>query len=186
MKKIFFLAALFGIFAISAFAQAKAPNFAGMWTLDKTKSKLDERARIDAMTVTVEQTEKELKVTTETKRTPPPADSAGGPGGAGGGRGMGRGFGGGDGTVVYSLDGKETTTQRDTPMGAVPVKHTAMLDQGRVRLSSSSNISTPNGEITITTKETWSLSSDGATLTIERESTSPRGTNTSTMVFTKK
>jgi hypothetical protein len=182
MKKVYFLAAVFCLFAGSAFAQGKVStrDFSGVWTLDVAKSKLDVRARIESMTLTVAQTEKELKVTTETKRTPPPADAPQG------GRGMGRGFGGGDGTTVYALDGKETTTQRDTPMGAVPVKHTAMLDQGRVRISSSSNFSGPAGEVTMTTKETWSLSDDGKTLTVERESTSPRGTNSSTMVFTKK
>ena len=41
------------------------------------------------------------------------------------------------------------------------------------------------GEISVTTKETWELSADGKTLTVNREQTTPRGTNTSTMVFTK-
>ena len=136
------------------------------------------------MTMTVAQIGKDLKVTTETKRQAPPADAAGAPGG-GGGRG-GRGGFGGDGTNTYTLDGKETTTQRETQMGSVPVKHTAMLDAGRVRISSSSTFSGQNGEITITSKETWTMSDDGKTLTVERESTSPRGTMASTMVFVKK
>ena len=184
MKKLYFVAAVFCLCAVSAFAQEKATpdkDFSGVWNLDVSKSKLDERSRIESMTMTVAQTGKELKVTTETKRKAPPADAAGG----GGGRG-GRGFGGGDGTTTYTLDGKETTTQRETQMGSIPVKHTAMLDQGRVRISSSSNFSGQSGEITITTKETWTMSDDGKTLTVERESTSPRGTNSSTMVFAKK
>ena len=189
MKKLFFLAGVVALFSASAFAQGAGKvttkDFTGTWVLDVSKSKLDERARIESMTMTVAQTDKELKVTTETKRQAPPADAAGGSGG-GGGRGGGRGFGGGDGTTVYSLDGKETTTQRETPMGSIPVKHTAMLDQGRVRVSSSSTFTGQNGEVTMTTKEAWSMSDDGKTLTVERESTSPRGTSTWTMVFVKK
>ncbi|HKP67993.1 MAG TPA: hypothetical protein VJV05_01840 [Pyrinomonadaceae bacterium] len=186
MKKLYFLAAAVLLLSVSAFAQDKpTKDYSGVWTLDVSKSKLDERARIESMTMTVAQIGKDLKVTTETKRMAPPADAAGGPGG-GGGRGGGRGFGGGDGTNTYSLDGKETTTTRETQMGSIPVKHTAMLDQGRVRISSSSSFSGPNGEVTMTTKEVWSMSDDGKTLTVERESTSPRGTSASTMVFTKK
>jgi hypothetical protein len=184
MKKIFFLAAIVCLSAMAAFSQEKAPDYSGVWTLDSSKSKLDERARIESMTMTVSQIGKDLKVTTETKRPAPPASDGGGAP-AGGGRGMGRGF-APDGTNTYTLDGKETTTQRETPMGSIPVKHTAMLDSGRVRISSSSTFTGQNGEVTVTSKETWSLSADGKTLTIERESTSPRGTNASTMVFTKK
>ena len=187
MKKLYFLAIAVLLLSVSAFAQDKAAtkDYSGVWTLDVSKSKLDERSRIESMTMTVAQTGKDLKVTTETKRQAPPADAAGGQGG-GGSRGGGRGFGGGDGTNTYSLDGKETTTTRETQMGSIPVKHTAMLDQGRVRISSSSTFSGPNGEMTVTTKEAWSMSDDGKTLTVERESTSPRGTSASTMVFAKK
>lgn len=184
MKKIFFFAAVITAFGVSAFAQGKATDFSGTWTLDVSKSQLGERARIEAMTLTVSQTDKELKVATETKRPGPPADaSAAGPGG---GRGMGRGFGGGDGTVVYSLDGKETTVEIDGPNGKMPVKYKATIDAGRANLSSSRSFSGPMGDVTITTKDTWSLSADGKTLTVVREQTTPRGTNSSTMVFAKK
>lgn len=183
MKKQFFLAAVVCLSAIAAFGQARTADHSGTWVLDVSRSKLDERARIESMTMTVSQTDKELKVTTETKRQAPPAD--GPQGGRGGGMG-GRGFGGGDGTNTYSLDGKETVIQRETRMGTVPVKQSALLDAGRVRISSSSTFNGPMGEVTMTTKETWSLSADGKTLTVEREMTNPRGTSTSTMVFVKK
>jgi hypothetical protein len=42
------------------------------------------------------------------------------------------------------------------------------------------------GEITSTTKEVWTLSPDGKTLTVARENTTPRGTNSSTLIFIKK
>ncbi|MEO8573200.1 MAG: hypothetical protein ABI481_04465 [Pyrinomonadaceae bacterium] len=183
MKKIFFLAAMFAAFAIAGYAQAKPTDFSGMWKLDTAKSKLDERMRVESMTLTVVQTDKELKVTTETKRLAPPADApAGGPGG---GRGMGRGFGGGDGTVAYTLDGKETVVEIDGPNGKMPIKYRASLDGGKMNLSSVRSFSGPMGDVTIMSKDVWTLSEDGKTLTSARENVSPRGTNTSTMIFVK-
>ena len=189
MKRIFVFAALTAALSISALAQAKTTDFSGTWVLDIPKSKLDVRARIESMSMTVTQTDKELKVATETKRTPPPADApAGAPGsGSGGGGGMGRGGGGGgDSTVSYSLDGKETTVEIEGPNGKTPVKYKATIEGGKANLSQSRTFTTQMGEITATTKEAWTLSADGKTLTVERESTSPRGTSSSTLVFAKK
>ena len=186
MKKTFVLAifSLF-VFAFAASAQDKTVDYSGTWTLDVSKSKLDERARIESMTLTVAQTAKDISVATTAKRTPPPAGATGG---QGGGRGMGRGggFGGGDTTSVYTLDAKETTVEQDSPMGKVPVKLTAKIDGGKLSLSSSRTFSTPNGEVSTSNKETWSLSADGKTLTVDQERTTPRGANSSTMVFNKK
>jgi len=187
MKKTFFLAAFVCLMAISAFAQDKKADFSGSWTLDASKSKLDERARIESMTMTVAQTDKDIKVETATKRLPPPDGGGGNGQGGGTGRGGGMGFGGGDGTTSYTLDGKETSTEVEGRMGKVPVKLKAELEKdGKLKLSRVSTFSGQMGEITITTKETWSLSDDGKTLTVKRDMESPRGTNSSEMVFTKK
>ena len=51
---------------------------------------------------------------------------------------------------------------------------------------SSRTFSTPNGEVSTSNKETWSLSADGKTLTVDQERITPRGANSSTMVFNKK
>lgn len=190
MKRVLFLTAFVCLLAVSAFAQKKS-DFSGSWTLDVSKSKLDERARVESMTMTVAQTDKDIKVETATKRMPPPEGAGGQGNGTGGGmgRGMGRGgFGGGDGTTVYTLDGKETTTEVDAgQMGKVPVKLKANLESdGKLKLSNSRTITTQMGEISITTKETWALSEDGKTLTVKRDMETPRGTNSSEMVFTKK
>ena len=188
MKKLFFLAAVVCLSTVAAFSQAKPSDFSGTWALDVSKSKLDARARIESMTMTVTQTDKELKVATETKRTPPPADApAGAPGaGSGGGGGMGRGGGSGDSTSTYSLDGKETTVEIDGPNGKMPVKYKATIDGAKASLSQSRTFSGGMGEVTVTTKESWTLSADGKSLTVERENTSPRGTTNSTLVFAKK
>jgi len=192
MKKVLLLSAFVCLLAFSAFAQdKKATDFSGSWTLDTSKSKLDARARIESMTLNVTQTDKEIKIESAAKRLPPPegANQGGGNGQGGGmGRGMGRGmFGGGDGTSTYTLDGKETTTEIEGRMGKVPVKLKAEIESdGKLKLSRSSTFNTPDGERTATTKETWTLSSDGKTLTVKRDSESPFGTNSSEMVFTKK
>ena len=186
MKKTIFLAAFVCLLAISAFAQDKKADFSGSWTLDVSKSKLDERARIESMTMTVTQTDKDIKVETATKRLPPPEGMSNGQGGGGGGMRRGGGM-GGDGTTVYTLDGKETSIEVESQMGKMPVKLKADLEKdGKLKLSSSRTFNTPNGEMTATTKEAWMLSEDGKTLTVKRDSESPRGTNSSEMVFTKK
>jgi hypothetical protein len=186
MKKVLFLTALVCLTAMSAFAQdKKAADFSGVWTLDAGKSKLDERARIESMTMTVTQTEKDIKIETATKRLPPPE---GANQGGGTGRGMGRGgFGGGDGTFVYTLDGKETSVETEGPMGKIPVKLKAESSGGgQLKLSSVRTFNTQTGEVSMTTRETWALSDDGKTLTVKRETETPRGANSMEMVFTKK
>ncbi|MEO8574070.1 MAG: hypothetical protein ABI481_08870 [Pyrinomonadaceae bacterium] len=187
MKKIFFLAAMFAAFTIAGFAQAKPTDFSGTWVLDIPKSQLGERMRIEALTMTVAQTDKELKVTSETKRLVPPADAAAqpGPNGPGGGRGAGRNI-GGDGTVSYSLEGKETIVEIDGPNGKMPIKYKAALEGGKANLSTSRSFSGPMGDVTATTKDTWTLSPDSKTLTVVRLQSSPRGDSTSTLVFAKK
>lgn len=196
MKKVLFLAFAFGLLAVGAMAQSKTP-YAGTWNLDAAKSTLDGRMRADTITLTVTQTAKDITVKTETKRPAPPADAPAGPppgGGMPGGGGMGRGMGGGgrfasfgDGTATYTLDGKEAKIEIDGgPMGKVPVTYKGTKEaDGSLKLSSAQTMMGPNGEMTISRKETWTLSADGKILTVAREQTSPRGTNTSTLVFVK-
>ena len=180
MKKLLFLTAAVCMLAVAAIAQdKKGADFSGTWTLDVAKSKLDERMRIEAMTLKVAQTPTELTVTTETKRPAPPADAPVRQGG--GGRG---GF-GGDGTFVYSLEGKETKLEMDGPNGKIPQTLKAKSEGSKMNLSRSMTFSTPGGDMTSTTKETWELGPDGKTLTVNRETSSPRGTSAATFVFTK-
>lgn len=201
MKKTIFLAAAFALFALSAVAQDKAANFSGTWTLDVSKSKLSDRMPIESHTLTVTQTDKDIKIETATRRPPPPTDapqgdrpSAGnGTGGGhmgqmGGGQGRG-GFGGpmsGDGTTTYSLDGKETKMDFSSPMGTMPLTLKAKFDGGKLKLSREMTISGPMGDRTMTSKETWELSADGNTLTVNVERSTPRGNEMATKVFTKK
>lgn len=178
MTKIFVLIAIMAAACISAFSQNKVVDYSGVWTLDVAASKLGERQNIESMTMTVTQTEKELKIETETKRAAAAGVSmGGGRGGMGRGRGMGRG----DGTTTYSLDGKETSVDMESPAGPIPVKYQAKNEGAVLKLSQTRTINTT----TLATKEDWSLSQDGKALTVKREMTTPRGTSSSTMVFKK-
>jgi hypothetical protein len=180
MKKLFFATAVVCLFALAAFAQ-KAPNFSGTWTLDLSKSKLGNApSTIESQTLTVTQTDKDIKVDQVTKRSAPPAGGGGGGGMGGGGR-MGGGM-GGDGSNTYMLDGKEVKSEIQGQMGSIPVSTTAKLDGGKLVITRT--ITTPMGART--TSDSWELSSDGKTLTVTSQRPNrDGGTDTSTKVFTK-
>ncbi len=58
MKKIFFLTVMLAAFSIAGMGQAKRTDFSGTWVLDIPKSQMNERTRIEALTMTVAQTDK--------------------------------------------------------------------------------------------------------------------------------
>ena len=89
----------------------------------------------------------------------------------------------GDGTTTYNLDGKETTTEG--MMGGQATLKAKVEKDGKLKLSRSQNLETPNGSVTIGSKETWELSADGKTLNVKRDIESPRGAISMEMVFTK-
>lgn len=189
MKKLSLALVAISMMAAAALAQGKA-NYSGTWNLDKEKSTLSGPMRVDSITLTVAQTAKDIKVDTESKRMvpaniTPPAGAPGG--GQGRGMGMGRGFGSfSDGSVTYSLEGKETKVEVDGPNGKMPVIYKGSLEaNGSLKLSSSRTFNGPMGEIKMSTRETWTLSADGKTLTVDRENTTPRGVQNSKLVFVK-
>lgn len=186
MKKLTVLAAVFCLFSLSVFAQTKT-NFAGSWELDVKKSKLPEMSRLEAMTMTVAQTDKELKVESAAKRAPRPEGEAGGDGNRRGNWGGG-GFGGDTPQIYnYSLDGRETTTEGIPGIPAASATLKANLEKdGKLKLSSTRKFNSQMGEMTVTTKETWELLDGGKTLKVVREMESRRGPQTSEMYFTKK
>jgi TonB family protein len=136
--------------------------------------------RVESMTMKVAQTEKEIKVTTTTKRAMP---TDGGAMNRGGGM-MG---GSGEQTLTYSLEGKETKAEVGGGMMAGTATLKASLESdGKLKLSSTREINGQMGAMTIKTKETWELADEGKTLKVSRETESPRGTNSSELIFTKK
>ena len=111
MRKLLYAFGLTSALVFALAAHAAAPNFAGTWTLDKSKSQgLSQRVQnAESVSWVITQTEKEITV--EEKITggggpggpggPPP----GGAPGAGGGKGGGRGMMGPQGPRTFNRDG---------------------------------------------------------------------------------
>lgn len=186
-KMILMAVACLLLSAMAVFAQTKT-DFSGEWTLDVSKSKVN---NIESGTMTVTQTDKDITFKTDIKRAPRPEGAAGGAGGNGGGGGGNRGggggmMGGGNQPIVYTLDGKETTTQIGSGDRTGTAKMQSAWDGGKLKLTSVRTFNTPNGEMTVTTKETWELVDGGKALKVSRETESARGNQSSEFYYTKK
>ena len=197
MRKLLFALGLTSALVFALAAHAAAPNFAGTWTLDKSKSQgLNQRLQnAESVTWNVTQTEKEITIDEKVAGGggpggPPPggAPAAGAPpagaapgGGQGGGRGMGGMMGG---PRTFNLDGSETTG--DTGRGKFARKATLSSDGKTLELVSKVTFQTQDGnEVTTTSTDKLTLSADGKSLTVVRHSESPRGPQDSTLVFNK-
>lgn len=178
MKKNFVLAAAIAVLAMAFTVSAqKGADFSGKWNLDIAKSDLGQQAAmIKSQTLTITHAGTSFKVATATERNPPPDGAPAGGGGRPGG-GMGGGGGMGPGEQSYTLDGKEVSTERQTPNGTMTSKTKAELSGSKVVITTV--VPTPNGDMKTTT--TYELGSDGKTLTVSRESA--RGASKS--VYTK-
>jgi len=193
MRKLIYAFGLTSALVFALAAHAAAPNFAGTWTLDKSKSQgLSQRwQNADSVTVNITQTDKEITVEEKVTGgggpggpggTPPagaPAGGApqgGGPGIGGPGRGMG-------GPRTYNLDGSETSGE----MGPAKfVRKAALSSDGKtLELTSKTTFTRDGNETTLNSSDKLSLSADGKTLTIVRHAETPRGVQDSTLVFTK-
>jgi hypothetical protein len=194
MRKLFCALSLMSALVFALAVQAAAPaNFAGTWTLDKSKSQgLSPRMQnAESVSWVITQTEKEITVEEKMTGGNPPAGGApgagapaGGPpegrpgGGGGGGRGMGMG-----GPRTFNLDGSETSGEMGR--GKFVRKATVSADGKTIELASKSIFQGPEGEVTATSNDKLQLSADGKTLTVTRHSESPRGPQDSTLVFNK-
>src|SRR6185436_3864430 len=192
MRKLIYAFGLTSALVFALAAQAAAPNFAGTWTLDKSKSQgLNQRwQNADSVTWNVTQTDKEI--TLEEKVTggggpggpggPPPSGApAGGAPQGGGPGGGGRGMMGGPRT--YNLDGSETSGE----MGPAKFVRKATLssDGKTLELTSKTTFNRDGNETTLNSSDKLTLSADGKTLTVVRHAETPRGVQDSTLVFTK-
>ena len=196
MKKSIVFTALLSLFILASvtFAQKtdKAPaDFSGTWNLDTSKGSLGPQgAMIKSQTLTVKQEGNKLTVSSKTERNPPPADTAGGGGaGGGGGRPGGGGFGGGGGggEQSYTLDGKAVSMDQPGQNGTTAtVKTTAKWDGSKVVIVTERTAPGQDGTpATTTTTSTYELGADSKSLTVTRNSESPRGKNSTTSVYSK-
>jgi hypothetical protein len=194
MKTKFVLAAIFTfIFSAAAFAQTdlsvsappqiKAADYSGKWNLEVKKSKLKENPPIESMTMIVEQNEREVKIESSFKN----GEDANTSMSRGGGlqRGSFSGMNGGTETTSYTLDGKEVINDMTKAAAGKFTYKGARSKDGKLKLEQTREFQSPTGMTKIKTTESWSLSADGKTLTINRETVNPSGTTLSEMVFMK-
>ena len=194
MRKLLYAFGLTGVLVFALAAYAAAPNFAGTWTLDKSKSQgLNQRLQnAESVTWNITQTDKEITIEEKVTGGGGPGGPGGPPAGApgaggppqGGGPGGGRGMMGGGGPRTYNLDGTETTGE--VGRGKFVRKATLSSDGKTLELSSKVTFQGQDGnEITTTSTDKLTLSADGKTLTVVSHRESPRGPQDSTLVFNK-
>ena len=189
MRKLLFAFGLTSALVFALAVHAAAPNFAGTWTLDKSKSQgLSQRIQnAESVSWVITQTDKEITVDEKIQGGGGPGGppAGGAPAGGGQGGGQGRGMGGGMmGPRSYNLDGTETTGE--TGRGKFARKATLSSDGKTLELVSKNMFTGPDGnEVTITNSDKLSLSADGKVLTVVRHAESPRGAQDSTLVFNK-
>jgi hypothetical protein len=190
MRKLLFAFGLTSALVFALAAHAAAPNFAGTWTLDKSKSQgLSQRIQnAESVSWVITQTDKEITVEEKIQGGGGPAMNGGGTGappagGPGGGGGRG-GMMGAPGPRTYNLDGSETTGEAGR--GKFARKATLSSDGKTLELVSKTMFTGQDGnEMTITNSDKLSLSGDGKVLTVTRHAESPRGPQDSTLVFNK-
>lgn len=180
------------VFALAAHAAAP-PNFAGTWTLDKSKSQgLNQRVQnAESVSWVITQTDKEITIEEKIvggapAGSPPMGTAAGISGGIGSGPGGPQGGGPGRGMMgprTFNLDGSETTGEMGR--GTFARKATLSSDGKTLELVSKMTFQGPDGEVVSISSDKLTLSDDGRVLTVVRHSESPRGAQDSTLVFNK-
>jgi hypothetical protein len=178
MKRLFLIGGLMALFVAAAVAVGASggPNFAGTWSLDKSRSQgLDSRMEnAESVACVITQDDKTLTIEWKIAGGAP---AGGGPGGGGGG--MGRGP---SGPRTYNLDGKETMSEGQMG-GSNAMKATWSGDS--LELSTVTTGNRDGQEFKFTSSDKLSLSADGKVLTINRHRETPRGAMDSTLVFNK-
>lgn len=165
MKKNVILTAIFTLFLmVSAnFAQDKTSDYLGSWTLDTSKSKLGKMISkgIKSQTLNIKQDGSNFIIETNTQSasTDKPATV----------------------TDVYRTTESVKTSLVGGRFGGVTTQSLQFRKKNKLELRS--ELSSDN--LSMSVKDTWSLSEDGKTLTIKRiSSASGKGTETSSNMYT--
>lgn len=153
------------IFSMAANAAAPV-NFSGTWVLDKSKTQNLPRQWENATSVTMEIKQDEKQITVETK-----AEGSQFPSQA----------------LSYNLDGSESIVDMQGRMpGKGTLKASWSKDGNTLELSRKQSGEINGNPVTIAATDKLTLAEEGKVLKIARTSESPRGTQESSLVFTKK
>ncbi|MGH9932281.1 MAG: hypothetical protein ACREA9_24025 [Pyrinomonadaceae bacterium] len=166
MKRISAAVALFCVLVVGS-VSAAGTNFSGTWVLDKAKSE-DLQGRMANV-------DQEWAVTQDAKTLT-----------------VDKSFSGGEQPIpsqksTYNLDGSETSMEMTGRMpGKAALKAKWQGDGKILELNSVLKANVQGNDVTITTTEHWELADGGKTLKVHRVSETPRGTQESKLVLTKK
>ncbi|HWO02056.1 MAG TPA: hypothetical protein VNS63_22605 [Blastocatellia bacterium] len=166
MKRISAALALFCVLVVGS-VSAAGTDFSGTWMLDKAKSEgLQGRMANVDQTWAVSQDAKTLTVEKSFSGGEQPIPSQ---------------------KSTYNLDGSETSMEMTGRMpGKAALKAKWQGDGKILELNSVLKTNVQGNDITITGTEHWELADGGKTLKVHRVSESPRGSQESKLVFTKK
>ena len=180
-NKSFILGLIFILsFVMGISAQEKKADYSGVWELNVAESELNEFSLIEAMILTVTQTEKKLSIKREVEMGEPPSNSSAR-------RVSLTAKDGEDAGENYNLDGTEIESELKGEMAdGTRTRLAGFDDDDNLILTTTMNLNFQGREINSTMKETWELSGEGKTLTVKREIETPNGTRTSKLVFAKK
>ncbi|MEW6455821.1 MAG: hypothetical protein AB1410_03785 [Acidobacteriota bacterium] len=155
---IFFLISLCWLIL---YTQPKKPDLSGTWLLNKTESQLSGMMIPDNIEMVISHQEPKINIqkiiyVMGQERTQ---------------------------NLSYITDGSETKSEG--PRGGTRISKSHWEGE-KLIVESTMTVSTPRGEFTSESKETWALSSDGKTLTIDIITKNPRGESTQKQIFNKK
>ena len=168
MKRSLVFLSLCCVLMVGFWSVSAAPaNFAGTWSLDKSKSEgLQGRMANVDQTWAVTQDAKTFTVETSFSGGEQPIPSQ---------------------KRNYNLDGSETSMEMTGRMpGKAALKAKWQGDGKILELSSVLKTNVQGNDVTITSTEHWELADGGKTLKVHRTSESPRGTQESKLTFAKK
>ena len=179
MRKLFYAFSLASMLVFVLTEQAAAPNFAGTWTLDKSKSQglASRYSNFERVSWVITQTDKEILIQEKligfNVTGLPPARP-------GRGAGISRQP---IGPRTYNLDGSETTANIE---GTKFVRKAILSSDGKTLelVEKTTSQGSDGDEITRTSSNKLSLSADGKVLTVIRHREGP-GLEDSILVFNK-
>jgi len=167
MRKLLLASTVIGVCLLGIGLVSAAPsNFAGTWTLDKSKSQLPGQMATADITWVITQDDKQLsydaKVVVDGQERPAQ-------------------------NYVYKLDGSETTAEMTGRMPGKATRTAKWTNDGKVlELKQVQKVNVQGNDVTINVTEHWELADGGKTLKAHRVTETPQGTREQTMVFAKK
>jgi|SRR6478609_2761677 len=164
LKSMMIVSTLTLVIFISTAASWFKPDFSGEWALDQSKSNLGEYGAMMAPGKLSVKAEGEV-ITVVRYSSSPMGESVT--------------------TDKITLDGKESASTGGMQGSSRVITSKLSDDQNTMTVTGVTKLSFDGNAFEITTTETWSISADGKTLTVDSNSSTPMGNNTIKQVYNK-